>query len=413
MRELIKRYCRGDRYIWGFIAFLLVVSLLSVYSASSVYAYQWHDGDIAGTIMRHVVCMLMGFVAIIGCCNIRPKVFYTFAGLGVIIGIIAVILVLFIGYSVNGSSRWFKVGGFTIQPSEFAKIALIVYVAKKMAQHFDKPDDSLRSILIATGAIVFFVAKENLSTALLIVMTVIVLMFIGRITIKWLGGAVLFGVVGIVLLLVFAPMLKNTPFSRATTWSARIERFMDDTDDSNDKNSQAVQSLTAVATGGMMGVGAGNSKMKNFLPMAFSDFIFAIILEEYGIWGGFMVIIAYVGLLGRAIVLSKSCDKVFHIYALLGLAIMITLQAAINMCVAVGLLPVTGQTLPLVSMGGSSAMFIGCALGIMLSITAEAQNVAASRAQVMRATEKVAVSTDEDDYDDDSTDFDADERQNG
>lgn len=412
MRELIRQYCKGDRYMWGFIVFLFIVSLLSVYSASTVYAYQWHDGDIAGTIMRHVICMLMGFGAIVVCSNIRPKFFYYFSDIGVVIGCIAVILVLFIGYSVNGSARWFKVGGFTIQPSEFAKITLIIYAAKQLASNFDNPDHGAKKILCATGLIVAFVAIENLSTAILISFTILIVLFIGRTSMKLLGGVGLMAVVAMAMILVFAPILRNTPLSRASTWTARIERFMSDSDENNDKNSQAVQSLTAVATGGLMGVGAGNSKMKNFLPMAFSDFIFAIILEEYGLWGGILVVIAYAGLLLRAIVISKSCMKVFHIYALLGLSIMITLQAIINMSVAVGLLPVTGQTLPLVSMGGSSAVFIGSALGIMLSITTEAQKNSAEQAVVQPAVKNIESTDDEEEeeeYDDDTADFDSDE----
>ena len=196
--------------------------------------------------------------------------------------------------------------------------------------------------------------------------------------------------------------------NKIPTWEemcAAKKLFWNDDEENNDKNSQAIQSKMAVATGGMLGVGAGNSKMKNFLPMAFSDFIFAIILEEYGLWGGIIVILAYLGLLSRAIVISKSCVKVFHIYTLLGLAIMITLQAAINMCVAVGILPVTGQTLPLISMGGSSSMFIGCALGLMLSISAEVQRTA----QPAEAKSVVSNQTNKEDYDDDTTDFDAEE----
>lgn len=404
MRELIGRYCKGDRYMWSFILCLVVVSLVSVYSASTALAYIRHNGDITGTIMRHVVCLLLGVLSIVVCSNIRPKVFYTFADVGVLIGLVSVVLVLFVGAQANGSARWFKIGGgITIQPSEFAKIALIVYVAKQLAQHFDEPNKSLRNIFIGTLCVAGFIAAENLSTALLIITTVGFLMYIGHISLKWLGLISVGAIVALVLVLIFAPLLKNTPLSRANTWVARIERFWNDDEENNDKNSQAIQSKMAVATGGMLGVGAGNSKMKNFLPMAFSDFIFAIILEEYGLWGGIIVILAYLGLLSRAIVISKSCVKVFHIYTLLGLAIMITLQAAINMCVAVGILPVTGQTLPLISMGGSSSMFIGCALGLMLSISAEVQRTA----QPAEAKSVVSNQTNKEDYDDDTTDFDA------
>ncbi len=404
MKELLKKYYQGDKYMWTFIWFLVVASLVSVYSASTALAYIRHNGDITGTIMRHVVCLLLGVLSILVCSNIRPKVFYTFADIGVLMGLLSVVLVLFVGSQTNGSARWFKLGGgITIQPSEFAKIALVIYVAKQLAINFDDPNKSLRKIFLWSAGIVGFIAAENLSTALLIVFTIGFMLFIGHVSLKWLGIISSAAVGLLVLILIFAPLLKNTPLSRANTWVARIERFCNDDDENDDKNSQAIQSKMAVATGGLVGVGAGNSKMKNFLPMAFSDFIFAIILEEYGIWGGALVILAYIGLLSRAIVISKSCVKVFHIYTLLGLVIMITLQAAINMCVAVGILPVTGQTLPMISMGGSSSMFIGCALGLMLSISAEVKREVVS----VEAKPVASTPTTKEDYDDDTTDFDA------
>lgn len=369
--DRIKQLFRGDQYIWGAIFVLVAISFLSVYSSTSVLAYQKLGGNTTFYMARHLFMLLLGLGAIVVMSNIQPKFVSGLSEVLLIVGILGLAAALMMGNAINGSSRWIKIGGLTIQPSEFAKIALIIFIAKKLAINWENPRKALTPILIASGVVCGLILLENLSTCALVATTCGILMLIGRIPLRYLGGLSTVVIFAIVLIIFFAPYMGKI-FPRANTWRARVERFVDDKEDPQSKaeDYQAQQALMAVATGGFTGKGPGNSYMKNFLPMAFSDFIFSIILEEYGLWGGIIVIICYITIMARSITIARRCDRPFHIYTVLGLSILITLQALINMSVGVGLIPVTGQTLPMVSMGGTSNVITGGALGIILSISA-------------------------------------------
>ena len=307
--------------------------------------------------------------------NIKPKFFYGISNLLLFVGIVLLVMTMLVGSSINGSSRWLSLGGLSFQPSEIAKIALVIFVAKQLTAHHKNPDDAFWPIMMATSVVAGIIVFENLSTCLLIVSTVAVMMFLGRVSAFKLVVTGLVAVAGIVLVIAFAPQLTNV-FPRAMTWRGRVERFVNGDNEEMSakdkaKNYQAEQALAAVSTGGLVGKGPGNSYVKNFLPMAFSDFIFSIILEEYGLLGGLVVVALYITILARSRIVAVRSDNTFHVYTIMGLGVMISIQACINMMVGVGLIPVTGQTLPMVSMGGTSNVIMGFAFGVMLSISSE------------------------------------------
>lgn len=399
MIELLRKYCKGDKYMWGAIVFLLLTSILSVYSSSTSMAYS-HGTDIAILIFRHGLMLVGGLVVMVAFSNLSPKYVSGFSTLALIAGLIGVSLaILGFGATVNGSARWLKVGGFTIQPSELLKMALVVYVAKQLAINNSEPKRAFWPIIVAVGISCGCVMIENLSTCLLMAMTCGILMFIGRIPVSKLVMTGVVIAVFLTFIIISAPMLKDVPgLKRAMTWRARIERYIGISDSVGKSDDyQAEQALMAVSTGGLLGKGPGNSYMKNFLPMANSDFIFSIILEEYGIWGGFFIVISYLIIMARALLVSRQCEKAFHAYTLLGLGLLLTLQAMINMFVGVGLMPVTGQTLPMVSQGGSSNLLTGIALGIMLSITSCAEEASKAASQPATPNNVQAEETKEED----------------
>lgn len=354
--------------MWGAIVFLLIASVLSVYSSSTTLAYQ-HGSDIATLIFRHGMMLIAGVVVMAFFSNVSPKFVSGLSTFALIIGLLGVLGALLGGVEVNGSARWLKVGGITIQPSELLKIALMIFVAKQLAVNNSDPDRAFWPTIIAIGVSCGVVMIENLSTCLLMGFSCAVMLFIGRVPLSKLFATGAIIVVVLVSIISFADYAQSF-FPRAVTWRARIERFWGNGDSVGKSDDyQAEQALMAVSTGGIVGKGPGNSYMKNFLPMANSDFIFSIILEEYGIFGGGVIVFCYLIIMARALLIARKCEKAFHAYALIGLALLLTLQAMINMFVGVGLMPVTGQTLPMVSQGGTSNILTGCALGIMLSIT--------------------------------------------
>lgn len=371
---IFKRIFRGDPYMLSAIFTLMVVSTLAVYSSASVLAYQSRGGDTSGVLMRHCA-MLLGGLAILVCTSrMKPGVWMGLAWPMLFLAVGLQALTLIAGTSINGASRWLSVGGVMFQPSEISKVALMVFVARQLAVHQDNLSKAFWYILAATGAVCILIVFENLSTCVLIVFSVWVVMAVARVPLIYLGGSA--AVVGafLALVIIFAPQLSSVSgvFSRANTWRARIERFVGDDDSAEVAagNYQAEQAKAAVATGGIKGKGPGNSYIKNFLPMAFSDFIFSIILEEWGIIGSFFfVILPYTAIFARAVFIARNCVIPFRTFLIFGLVFMFTTQAIINMAVGVSLIPVTGQTLPLVSMGGSSNFVMGLAYGMMLSVS--------------------------------------------
>lgn len=379
MLTRLRSYLRGDRYMLMAFLALMLVSLLAVYSASSVLAYQKMHGNTAFYMLRHSVMLLCAGLIMVTTSHLRPRIFAGLAEAMLAGGVVLLVLTMLVGDSVNGSSRWLSLGPVSFQPSEIAKIGLLLFTAKQLAKHYDDPDQAFLPILGATGIVCGIILFENLSTCILIAVSVGLLMFVGRVPLLKLATVALAVAAFVVAVIYFAPAVSHV-FPRAKTWNARFERHFAADEQPAAANYQEEQALAAVSTGGLIGKGPGNSYMKNFLPMAFSDFIFSIILEEYGLLGCLVILGAYYVIFSRVRYVAARCKLPFHLYTIVGLGTVVSFQALINMMVGVGIFPVTGQTLPMVSMGGTSNFITGFAFGIMLSVSEETARLSGSPA---------------------------------
>jgi cell division protein FtsW len=372
MGEWIRRYVKGDKVIWGIIIFLSIASLLSVYSATGFLAYKHQGGNTSYYMFKQFFSLSFGFAIIILVHHISYKWIARFSLIALYVSIALLAITLVSGVNLNMASRWLTIPGIgiTFQPSEMAKLALIVYVAKILAQ-YQKEDASAREAFKPSMIYVLIVAglifRENFSTALLVVAVSMAMMFVGRVPLKYLAGTGVLALGIIVLLLFLAPKVTFLP--RAQTWASRVEQFLDPEKADKSLTYQSDQSKIAIASGGLIGKGPGNSVQRNFIPHPYSDFIFAIIAEEYGLLGPLLVLMAYVFLLGRIGVIVRASNRTFPAFLVLGLGLMLTSQAFVNMGVAVGIFPVTGQPLPLVSLGTTSVLFTCMAFGMILGVS--------------------------------------------
>ncbi|HOK86538.1 FtsW/RodA/SpoVE family cell cycle protein [Tenuifilum sp.] len=370
MGALFDKYLKGDRVIWMIVIFLYLSSLLLIYSSSSSLAFRYHGGNTTYFLIKQLVFLLVAFIVMWTVHLIKYSIWYRLANILLALSVPLLGITLLFGRNLNAASRWLEIPGLGIsfQSSDIAKVILIMYVAKYLSQMQENTDD-FKQFLIQLIAPVAFVCAlilpANFSTAALLGLTCWLMMFVGRVNLKYL-----FGITGIGIVLVgafIAISLQFKTLSRAQTWVNRIENFI--SDDKTEGNYQLEQSKIAIATGGIIGKGPGRSTQRNFLPHPYSDFIYAIIIEEYGVVGGVFTLILYLMLLYRAALLVKKSNRLFPAFLAFGLALMLTLQALINMAVAVGAIPVTGQPLPLVSLGGSSLIVSSGALGIILGIS--------------------------------------------
>ncbi|TCO04954.1 FtsW/RodA/SpoVE family cell cycle protein [Natronoflexus pectinivorans] len=372
MGNLVKKYLKGDSIIWVIIVILSIVSLLSVYSATGFLAYKYQGGNTSHYMFRQLFSLGVGFGVIVLVHNISYKWFARFSLVGLYFSIALLVITLIAGVNLNMASRWLTIPviGITFQPSEMAKLALIVFVARVLAQHQkeDEPTrEAFKPIMFYVMIVAGLIFSENLSTSLLVLSVAMAMMFVGRVPLKYLLGTGLAGVLLIVVVLLLAPKVTFLP--RAQTWSSRVEQFF--SPDKADRSSmyQLEQSKIAVASGGFFGKGPGNSVQRNFIPHPYSDFIFAIIAEEYGFLGPFVVLLCYLFLLARIGVIVHASTRTFPAFLSLGLGLMLVSQAFVNMGVAVGIFPVTGQPLPLVSLGTTSVLFTCVAFGMILSVS--------------------------------------------
>jgi len=370
MDEKINKYLKGDPIIWGVIIVLSIFSLLAVYSATSTLAMHKMGGNSLYYLVRHGVILAFGIMIIFITHLIHYKYYSRLSQLLIGIAVVLLIITLFLGTNVNQAMRWLTLPGlgFTIQTSDFAKLALIMYIARVLSMkqgEIKSFKEAFLPVIIPVVIICVLILPANLSTAALIFGISFLLMFIGRISIKHLLAS---GGVAILLLALFitvGTLVKKE--GRINTWKNRIENYFEK---GGEENYQSQQAKIAIATGGLFGKNPGKSVQRNFLPNPYSDFIYAIIVEEYGlIIGGIPILLAYLFLMFRAGVIVRKCDRTFPAFLAIGLTLMIVVQAMVNMSVAVGIFPVTGQTLPLVSMGGSSMLFTSIAFGIILSIS--------------------------------------------
>ena len=357
----------GDRTIWGVVLALSLSSILVVYSTAG-----WHF------LFSHITKLLLGLFAMYAVHKIKFKYFSKIGQIGFLFSLFLLVLVLLIGVSVNGASRWLQIAGQQFQPSDVAKLAILVYMARQISKQRDYLHDFKELFWYVLGPLILvcvLILPNNFSTAALVFINGLVLMFVGKIRIKFIAAIIGFAFVGALTIYATA---KFTPLGtkimpRSATWVSRIDSyFVDAKGDEQTKDFQQTQALVAIQNGGMTGVGPGKSTQRNILPYSSSDFIYAIIIEEYGLFGGVLALLFYLILMFRAIRIALRVESVFGSLLATGLMFSLVFQALINMLVSVEVLPVTGQTLPLISMGGTSIVFSCIAIGIVLSVSRDA-----------------------------------------
>ena len=378
--SLANKLFRGDRVIWIIFMFLCLISAVEVFSATSTLAYQ--NTNHWAPIGRHASFLVGGFVAVMILHNIPCHIFRA----GIIlfpVSLVMLIVTPFIGISANDAHRWLSIFGIQLQPSEFAKLSLLILIAFMLSKRGRISDDQIfKWILICTFVTCGLILPENFSTAFMLFGVCFLMMFIGQLPFKKLlklAGTL------VALLLLFLAVLKFTPKEivqsylpgRLATWQARLERFGDDSANYNaagtyivtDENYQVSHAKIAIARGGLFGQMPGHGQQRDFLPQAYSDFIYAIILEELGFAGGVFVLLLYIMLLVRVGMIARRCEKAFPKFLVLGCGLLVVVQALANMAVAVSLIPVTGQPMPLVSRGGTSTVISCVYFGIILSVS--------------------------------------------
>lgn len=366
------KYIKGDRVIWTVVLLLSLLSVLVVYSSVVALAYRYKGGDTASYLIKHIFIVASGIFLMYLIHKVKYSYFSRISQIAIFIAAPLLLYTLLKGVSAGEASRWLAIPGtsLTFQTSDFAKLALITYVARMLSLKQDTIKDFKQAflpIVIPAGIICALILPANFSTAALLFLTCMVLMFIGRI--NWKHLLMLIGA-GIVFGALLFYLIWNHPdlFKRGETWKARIENFINGDTESN---FQAEQAKIAIATGGVLGKGPGNSTERNFLPQAASDFIYAILTEEWGSVTAIIIVFLYVVLLFRGIRIAIKSQRTFGSLLAIGLSMSLVFQAMINMAVAVNLFPVTGQPLPLISMGGTSIWFTSIAIGIILSISRE------------------------------------------
>jgi len=364
---------RGDKVIWGVVIILSVFSVLAVYSSTTTLAYRFEHGNTEHYLFRHLGLLFFGLVMMYAAHKIKYVYYAKLSMLFIIIAAPLLLYTLIFGEVRNEAARWTTLPGTSIafQPSDLAKLALIMFVARMLAKKQENIKD-LKSafipILLPVLIICGLIMPANLSTAAILFVTCIVLMFIGGVKFKYLLALAGIGVASLALFITFL-MISPKSSGRLGTWQNRIENFGGKGD--SDENFQVEQAKIAIANGGLLGKLPGNSMQKNFLPNPFNDFIFAIIIEEYGFVGALIIPLMYLILLYRGIRIAIKAPGNFGALLAIGVTISLVFQAFANMAVAVHLVPVTGQPLPLVSMGGTSIWFTSIAIGIILSVSKE------------------------------------------
>ena len=389
MTEVLQRL-KGDKGIWSFVALLALFSFMPVFSASSNLAYMNHGtGNTVSFLVKHAFHITVGFLMIYFVHKV-PYNYFKRLSIG-ILGIVAILLVytLLRGQVVDGAnaSRWLEIPfvGFTFQTSAAASIALMIYVAGYLSNYNVNPQSFGKSLIhlwLPVGVIIMLILPANFSTAALMFAMVLMLVFVGKYPLKHIGVIVAMGLVFLTLFILTAKAFPDAFPNRVDTWISRVDSFMTDKPDEDDY--QIEKAKIAIASGGWYGLGPGKSVQKNFLPQSSSDFIFAIIVEEYGLIGGTAILILYLLLFFRFIVAAHKANTLFGKLVVVGLGFPIIFQALVNMCVAVELLPVTGQTLPLISSGGSSIWMTCVAIGIIIGVTKKDEEIAEELSEKQR-----------------------------
>jgi cell division protein FtsW len=422
INKTLNNIFKGDKVIWMIFFFLCLISVIEVFSASSELTYK--GGSYWAPVLKHIGILIMGIFFMVVTVNIKCKYFKILTPFLLLISFLTLIWVLFAGHSTNGAQRWASFLGIQFQPSEIAKGTMVLVSAQILsAMQTENGADrkACKYILIVSLFIIPFIMVENLSTAALLCAVVFMMMIIGRVPVGQLGR--ILGAVMLVCVLVFTfvmafghdrgenadnPKYNLTEqvkpkeekaglfdkiFHRADTWKSRIDKFANGKDVSPadvdlDKDAQVAHANIAIASSNVVGKGPGNSVERDFLSQAFSDFIYAIIIEEMGIEGALAVAFLYIILLFRAGRIANRCENTFPAFLAMGLALLLVTQALFNMCVAVGLAPVTGQPLPLISKGGTSTIINCIYVGAIISVSRSARKKDSSNGEI---AEEVAV----------------------
>lgn len=421
--KTIGNIFKGDKVIWMIFFFLCMISIIEVYSASSSLTYK--TGNYMAPVIRHIGLLGLGLLTMICMLKVKCKFFKIVTPFMLGLSFILLLWVLVAGQSTNGASRWISLAGINFQPSEIAKGAVVLAVAQilsAMQTEHGAEKRAFKYILIVSGIFVALIGLENLSTAMLLCFTILCMMIIGRVPMRQIGKLV--GTALIAICIIFASIMivgkdkgdtakpensltekvvqdekeetgvVDKLFHRTDTWKARIDKWTSSKtiapeDVDLDKDAQVAHANIAIASSNIAGNGPGNSVERDFLSQAYSDFIYAIIIEEMGIEGAIFVALLYIFLLFRAGRIANRCENNFPAFLCMGLAILLVIQALFNMLVAVGLAPVTGQPLPLISRGGTSTVINCLYLGIILSISRTAKKK--EGAQNMPNSDKIAV----------------------
>lgn len=380
---------KGDKVIWAVVLLLVLISLLAVYSATGSLAYKMYRGNTEVYLFKQVAFIAIGFCIIYFAHRVNYTLYSRLAKILFLLSIPLLLYTLFFGVTLNEGSRWIRLPiiNLTMQTSDLAKLSLFMFLARLLSRKQGKIKDFKKGflpVMMPVALTCMLIAPANLSTALLLGSSCMVLLFIGRVSTKHLLLTVGVAAIPVVFLILAAIISHKSngdeePASkehssrltaRVSTWVSRVEHFIYGGKESatDDNMYQVNQAKIAIAKGGILGAGPGNSEQRNFLPQAYNDFIYAIIIEEYGLMGGALIIFIYLVFLYRSIRLFKRCPYAFGAFLALGLSFTLVLQAMANMAVNVNLFPVTGVTLPLVSMGGSSFLFTCLSIGIILSV---------------------------------------------
>ncbi|MEP7128517.1 MAG: putative peptidoglycan glycosyltransferase FtsW [Chitinophagales bacterium] len=366
--ENIFKKTQGDKYIWLVVIFLSIISMLAVYSSTGSLAFKYQGGNMEYYVVKQGMMILFGLFLMYMAHKINYTYYSRIAQLLLYVSIPLLFFTLIFGVEINDARRWLTIPvvNVSFQTSDLAKLALILYLARVLAKNQGNIKDfksGFLPVMLPPMLVCGLIAPSNLSTAAILFATCLLLMFIGRINMKYIA---IMGAAGILLLSLIIIIAMNTSFhARVDTWASRLSDFFGDGQEAY----QVQQSKIAIANGGIFGVGPGNSTQRNFLPSPYSDFIFAIIIEEYGFIGALVLIVLYLFFLLRCIKLFTKSPGAFGAFLAVGLSFSLVVQALINMAVVVHLLPTTGVTLPMVSMGGTSLWFTSLAIGIILSVS--------------------------------------------
>ncbi len=376
----IFKNIKGDKLIWAIAALLAIFSFLPVYSAASNLAYLSGDGNTFNYFLKHFVHLFLGFALMYGVHKIPYRYFRGLSMVMIPVVIVLLIITLLQGTTIEGAnaSRWIQVPfvGFTFQPSTLAAVVLMVYVARYLSKIKDTRisfKETLLPLWLPVFVVLALILPANFSTTAIIFTMVLVLAFLGGYPLRYIAMILLSGVIVLSIFILIARAFPEAMPNRVDTWSNRIENFLNGEDTKADY--QIEKAKIAIASGGIQGVGPGKSIQKNFLPQSSSDFIYAIIIEEYGLIGGLFLMFLYLWLLFRVVLVAHKSDTIFGKLLAIGVGLPIVFQALINMAVAVELFPVTGQTLPLISSGGTSIWMTCLSIGIILSVSAKRREI--------------------------------------